>query len=205
MVIYLNIEDLKDYLKNIGNLSLYASISFMKTVLNKIFNLAKILSIAVILSLYILFCFFITAFLSISILTVGFALKNGVDWQIIIYLSYLALIIIGSWAVPWSLFFVKTKTTKIFVILVYLILFISYFYTYNLLPSVKKQYDLGKNVDLGLNWYKIDSCLDTGGCWDDIRNRCEMKDQGKCVESPEKCESIWKGTWDEENQYCIIE
>ena len=28
---------------------------------------------------------------------------------------------------------------------------------------------------------KIDSCLDSGGCWDDIRNRCEYKNQGMCV------------------------
>ncbi len=138
----------------------------MKMILGKIFNIIKTISILIVICLYALFCFFITAFLSINILTVGFGLRDGFDWQIIIYIIYLAMIILGSLSIPWFLFFIKTKISKIFIVLIYLILFFSYFYTHSLLPSVKEQYDLGR-------------CADWGGRWDSIEDKCIMPNSKK--------------------------
>jgi len=120
-----------------------------------------------------------------SILTVGFGLRNGFDWQIVIYLIYLALIILGSWAIPLSFFFIRKKIIKISIIFVYLILFISYFYTYSLLPSVKKQYD-------------IDTCLDIGICSEGLEINTEY---GRIKINKENCVKYgWK--WDETRKWC---
>ena len=51
---------------------------------------------------------------------------------------------------------------------------------------------------------KIDSCLDSGGCWDDIRNRCEYKNQGMCVKNSEDCDKKWHGTWNDKEHFCVI-
>lgn len=51
----------------------------------------------------------------------------------------------------------------------------------------------------------VDRCLDDGGCWDDIRERCIIREkQGYCVKNQEDCLNIWKGEWDFEKQFCII-
>ena len=85
------------------------------------------------------------------------------DWQIFFYLTYSALIIVGVWIITF------VKTSKI-IKLIYSILFITYFFTPKIFPSVVTQ-------------FSIDSCLDRGGCWDSIKNNCEMQDQKKCTEN----------------------
>ncbi len=50
----------------------------------------------------------------------------------------------------------------------------------------------------------IDSCLDRGGCWDYIRKKCEMNNQGFCVKNSKDCKNLWNGFWNEKEQYCVI-
>ena len=50
----------------------------------------------------------------------------------------------------------------------------------------------------------IDGCLDDGGCWDYIRQRCEKKDQGFCERNEKDCIER-KGIWQEDNKYCKLE
>ncbi len=127
----------------------------------------KILSEILIVILKISLCLFLTLVLGIWSGIVVFA--DQYDWQIILYLTLSSLTIMGIWLV----FFIKMKKiTK----LVYLVLFISYLFIPKTLPSVMKQFN-------------IDSCLDSGGCWDLIRDRCKMRDQGKCVITSEECKS----------------
>lgn len=52
-------------------------------------------------------------------------------------------------------------------------------------------------------FYDTDCCLDDGGCWDNIRHRCEMKDQGFCVRNEKDCVER-KGIWQEDKKYCEI-
>ncbi len=52
------------------------------------------------------------------------------------------------------------------------------------------------------DFFKIDSCLDSGGCWDYTRRRCETEDQGYCVRTPEICQKDFHGVWDYEKSYC---
>ena len=40
------------------------------------------------------------------------------------------------------------------------------------------------------SWSKIDVCLDKGGCWDYIRNRCEIDNQDYCVKNSSDYEKI---------------
>jgi hypothetical protein len=56
----------------------------------------------------------------------------------------------------------------------------------------------------GNNFGDIDFCLDRGGCWDYIRKRCEMNDQGYCERNEQDCIER-KGAWDEEKKYCQLE
>ncbi len=49
----------------------------------------------------------------------------------------------------------------------------------------------------------IDGCLDDGGCWDYIRNRCEMHDQGYCEKDEQDCTNR-NGIWQEDKKYCIL-
>ena len=51
--------------------------------------------------------------------------------------------------------------------------------------------------------WKVDSCLDRGGCWDYIRHRCEMNDQGYCERNEQECIDR-KGIWDEDKKYCQL-
>lgn len=37
-----------------------------------------------------------------------------------------------------------------------------------------------------------DQCLDRGGCWDESRKACELRDQGRCSRKPIK--GNWTGT-----------
>ncbi|OGH97552.1 MAG: hypothetical protein A2104_02950 [Candidatus Melainabacteria bacterium GWF2_32_7] len=119
----------------------------------------KILSGILIVILKVSICLFLTLILCACSGVVAFA--DRYDWQIILYLTLSILIVVGFWLV----FFIKMKRT---IKLVYLILFILYLFIPKTLPSVMQQFN-------------IDNCLDSGGCWDSIRNRCEMQDQGKCV------------------------
>lgn len=116
----------------------------------------------------ILFCLFLT--LTLGVWSGIVALADKYDLQIILYLTLLILTIVGIWQIS----FIKTK--KI-VKLIYLILFISYLFSPKILPSVIKQFN-------------IDNCLDSGGCWDQIRNRCEMRDRSKCAAIPKKSKII---------------
>ena len=52
--------------------------------------------------------------------------------------------------------------------------------------------------------WKVDACLDKGGCWDYIRHRCEMKDQGYCARNEKDCTNR-NGTWQEDKKYCKLE
>ena len=49
----------------------------------------------------------------------------------------------------------------------------------------------------------IDGCLDDGGCWDYIRNRCEINDQGYCVRNEQDCINR-KGLWQKDTKYCVL-
>ena len=51
---------------------------------------------------------------------------------------------------------------------------------------------------------EIDSCLDSGGCWDFIRHRCEMNDQGYCERNEQECIEH-KGIWDKDKNYCNLQ
>lgn len=48
---------------------------------------------------------------------------------------------------------------------------------------------------------ETDSCLDSGYCWDYVRNRCEKVDQGYCTKNKSDCEDRG-GEWNNEKQYC---
>jgi len=50
----------------------------------------------------------------------------------------------------------------------------------------------------------VDFCLDRSGCWDYVRNRCELKDQGFCVKDKNDCEIERGGNWDENTKYCDL-
>ena len=50
---------------------------------------------------------------------------------------------------------------------------------------------------------KIDSCLDDGGCWDYIRQRCEKQDQGYCERDKQDCLNR-NGEWIEDRKYCKL-
>ena len=49
----------------------------------------------------------------------------------------------------------------------------------------------------------IDACLDGGGCWDYIRHRCEMEDQGYCERNEQDCLNR-NGIWQEDKKYCVL-
>ena len=49
----------------------------------------------------------------------------------------------------------------------------------------------------------IDGCLDDGGCWDYIRHRCEMHDQGYCETDEKDCLNR-NGIWQEDKKYCNL-
>ena len=84
------------------------------------------------------------------------------DLQVLFYLIFSVLIIPGLWIISF-------KRTPLTVKLIYSILFITYFFTPKIFPSVLTQ-------------FSIDSCLDRGGCWDSAKNKCEIWDQKKCTE-----------------------
>ena len=67
-----------------------------------------------------------------------------------------------------------------------------------------KNYDIKyliKNVN---SFIEIDSCLDRGGCWDYIRHRCEMDDQGYCERNEKECIER-HGLWEEDKKYCNLQ
>ena len=66
-------------------------------------------------------------------------------------------------------------------------------------------YEESKMCNLGYNEpWKVDACLDKGGCWDYIRHRCEMSDQGYCCRNKQECIER-KGIWDEDKKYCNLQ
>lgn len=50
---------------------------------------------------------------------------------------------------------------------------------------------------------KKDSCLDKGGCWDYIRKKCEMNNQGYCIKNSDECLKK-NGVWDKQKRYCQL-
>ncbi len=117
----------------------------------------------------VILCLFLTLAVGVwssYILIIAFTHPINFDWQMIIFTIFSVLIIIGVWIIAF------VKTNKI-IILLYLILLITYFFTPKIFPSVMMQFN-------------IDSCLDRGGCWDSIRNNCEMNNQKKCTETISK-------------------
>ena len=80
-------------------------------------------------------------------------------------------------------------------------------------------FDMAIENDVGVKYYdtenisykekvkifmSIDTCLDDGGCWDYIRKRCEMYDQGYCEKNEQDCLSR-NGTWQKDKKYCVLE
>ncbi len=58
-------------------------------------------------------------------------------------------------------------------------------------------------ITLGTVFDVQGGCLDDGGCWDYIRNRCEMHDQGYCEKDEQDCTNR-NGIWQEDKKYCIL-
>ena len=48
---------------------------------------------------------------------------------------------------------------------------------------------------------ETDACIDSGYCWDSVRNRCEKVDQGYCAKDKYDCEDRG-GEWNSEKLYC---
>ena len=51
---------------------------------------------------------------------------------------------------------------------------------------------------------EVDMCLDHGGCWDYTRDRCEMIEQGFCVQDKDECEVERNGIWNETEKFCKL-
>lgn len=82
-------------------------------------------------------------------------------FQILFYFTFSLFVLIGLWIFS---FIRINKVIK----LTFIILFIIYCFSPKFLPSVMQA-------------FKIDSCLDSGGCWNYKEDKCETHDQSKCV------------------------
>ncbi|OGI00477.1 MAG: hypothetical protein A2Y25_12060 [Candidatus Melainabacteria bacterium GWF2_37_15] len=108
-------------------------------------------------------CLFFTFFAGYfsSIIAVSLIVRpEKFDWQVFLYLIVSVSLITGIWAILFT-------KTKIYIKIIYLILFTLYFqlhfYRPDFLPSVIKQFDF---VD----------CAEMGGVWDYTEDKCIIKD-----------------------------
>ncbi len=130
-----------------------------------------------------LLCSFFTvviSYLTLEIIIGPILRLNEWDWQILLYLISAIFTILGLWAI----FFIKTK---IYIKLIYAILFILHFNLHSFLPSVMKQLD-------------HNFCLDTGICAQGLKINTE---HGRIKINKENCLKYgWE--WDEKRKWCDL-
>lgn len=123
--------------------------------------------------------------LSLYIALISFyCASNKIDWQVILFLIFSAFVLGLIWYIAFSKIRLKKKV-------ILSLIFIIWLFSPKIIPNV-------------MNAIDIDICLDNGGCWDDIRNRCEYKHQGMCVKDSEDCNKKWHGTWNDKDQFCVL-
>lgn len=145
--------------------------------LEKVRRFLKTLFKVLFIILKLLFCLFITLFVGYFAVIISF---GGFDWQILLYEIISIFTIVGIWIVP----FVKVKNRTA---IVYVLMFILWFSSFNIIPSVKKQID-------------IDDCLDSGYCSEGLSINTEY---GTIEINKENCLK-YNWTWNEEQKYCKL-
>lgn len=110
--------------------------------------------------LKIFFCIFMTLMLSYSAFII-LACSENHDLQILLYLFASILFAAGIWIISF-----KKSNPKVKII--FWLLFLLYFISPRFLPSVQRAFE-------------IDYCMDKGGRWDYVHNRCETSDHKSCV------------------------
>jgi len=156
----------------------------MKTFLTNLFSILK--KILIIL-LKLLFCLLFTIMVGYSIALIGFgsfATKENFDWQIILYVGLGIFLIFSIWI---NSFFKTARKFK----LICLILFIAWFFSFKILPSVMYQINEDSCVDTGIcaeglkfgkNTLTKDYCLKKHFKWDDKRKECDMAIESRTCE-----------------------
>lgn len=147
-------------------------------------KLLLILKNIIIIAIKLLFCLIFTLMVGYSIALIGFgsfATKENFDWQIILYVGLGIFIIFSLWINSFL------KTTRKFK-LSCLILFVIYFFSFKILPSVMYQINEDSCVDTGIcaeglkfgeNILTKDYCLNKHFKWDDKRKECDMRSNSK--------------------------
>ena len=144
---------------------------------SKVERVVKFLYKVLFTLLKLLFCLFITIFVSyFAVLIIFYKL----DLQILLYEIFSIFTIIGIWIVAFAK--VKNRTA-----IIYALIFILWFGFLDLLPSVKKQFD-------------IDDCLDSGACAEGLFINTEY---GKIEITKENCQK-YNWTWNEKRKYCKL-
>ena len=100
----------------------------------------------------------------------------------------------------------RTITYLICLLIGFIIIFAGCFVVFDILiEDTAKIYDMQNSSfkEKAKLFYDTDCCLDAGGCWDNIRHRCEKKDQGFCVRNENDCIKR-NGVWQEDKKYCYL-
>jgi hypothetical protein len=148
----------------------------IKLIKNILINFIKII-FSLIVSLFILYMNFI--------IIINASGTKIFDWQIVLYVLFSIFVLLLIWILAFTKIGFSKKIMLILFFIIWLIL-------PKILPNVMRQID-------------NDFCLDKGGCWDYIRNRCEMDNQGYCVKNSSDCEKNWQGSWNFKEKYCNIQ
>lgn len=149
----------------------------MKTFLKKLFLILFKIMIAIV---KILICLSITLFvgyLAAIASATAIAGKQGFDWQVLLYVLASIFTILGIWLIS---FIKMQRNTKI----VYATIFLIWFISPRILPSVTRQFDYDTCVDIGFcaeglrfsdGVMNKEYCLKKGKKWDDKEKMCDMR------------------------------
>lgn len=116
----------------------------MKKFVSKLFMILLKLLIALI---KIFVCISISIFVGYFAVICGFIElfgEDGLNWQILLYIIISMSVLLGTWLIA---FIKSSKKVKI----IYVLIFLTWFFSHSFLPSVNRALDL-------------DICIDTGDC-----------------------------------------
>lgn len=150
----------------------------MKVFLTKLFLiLFRIIAAVVKIFACLAITLFIGYFAAIAS-TTAIAGKQGVDWQVLLYVLVSAFTVLGGWLIA----FIKTKRN---IKIIYAVIFFIWLFSPRILPSVMRQFDFDTCVDIGIcseglrfkdGIMNKEYCIKYQGKWDDKRKVCDMRE-----------------------------